>query len=345
MSATVLDPSSRPKSIWSRLLRRDTTRFVGIDIGVDQVHVASLGGPSDDTNRSAESLQWLARSKFALPIDPYQPPGPNLVDTVCETLRECLPRCVDGERQFAAIALPLPWIHYETTPSAEIAQSRSTCNTMFGRSVFRSHAHVNDWPVCDGSSQHIIAATAENAACRVAQTIASIGYQVQSILPHGEVLIHAAEELTAVQPSVVVLLQPQGGLVATDNHGRCGMCRALPALDATDGPVDSVERIESWLETVAKEITATVRYVDRLSGGTSFNRPVLLCGDIAKIRGVDEALATLLEHPVATWQFSRWTRPRGWDDCAADITRDDPCRAVALSLAYSAAAGHLEGSR
>jgi len=345
MPATALDPSSRPKSIWSRLLRRDSTRFVGIDIGVDQVHVASLGVPSNQDNQSAESLQWLTRSKFALPIDPYGPPGHDLVDTVCETLRECLPRCIDGEHQYAAIALPLSWIHYETTPIAEIAQSQVACDAMFGGSVFQSHAHLNHWPVCEDSSQQIIAATAENAACRVAQTIARIGYQVQGILPHGEVLIHAAEELTAVKPSVVVLLQPFGGLVATVNLGRCGMCRALPACNATDGPVDSVERIESWLETVAKEITATLRYVERLEGGDSSDRPALLCGEIAKIPGVDEALATLLEQPVATWKYAQWIRPRGWDDGAPQFTRDDPARAVALSLAYCAAAGHLEGSR
>ncbi len=345
MSATLLEPSSQTRSLWSRLLRRDATRFVGIDLGVDRVHVSSLGGLGGQSLRSPQSLQWLSRSQCSLPIDPHCAPGPDLVETLCETLRECLPRCVDGEHQYAAIALPPPWIHYETTSLAEIARSQSTCDSMFGASIFQSPAHLNHWPVCDGSGQQVIAATAEKAACAVAQTIASVGYQVQSILPHGEVLIHAAEELTAVPPSVVVLLEPFGGLIAIENLGRCGMCRPLPACGQTDGPIDRVERIEAWLETVAEEVTATIRYVDRLRGASSSARPVLLCGDVATIAGVDEVLATFLERPVATWQYAKWIRPQGSRDRGEEITRDDPSRAVSLSLAYCAAARHFQGSR
>lgn len=337
MIASHIAPLTQQTSVWSRLRSKDITRYVGIDIGVDQVHVAVLGRPGSNEGGTGSGIQWLSRARFQMPVDPFSPPAPDLVDTVCESLREKLPRCVDGERQLAAIALPLPWIHYETSPLTELKSGQANCQTMFGGSVFRSPAHVSNWPICEGKPEQVIAATAEQAACRVAQTISRLGYRVQCILPHGDALIRAAEPMAAVKPKCVVLLHRYGGLIATENYGRCGLCRSLPDCHLPEGLPEDAARVETWLEVIAAEIEATLRYVERLRGPAKHGGPVLVCGEMATIPGIDELLATMLDDPVAVWRYSIRLRPRGISDASSDVTRVDPARAVALSLAHAAA--------
>ncbi len=337
-----------PTAVWPRQWMQATTRFVGIDIGVDRVQVASFGSldsRSTGVENPNASLSWLSRTEFELPIDPSRPPTPSLVDSICETLSECLPRCVDGERQVAALALPLPWIHYETVPSSELADSQAMCDSMFEASVFQSPAHLSHWPVCDGKQQQVVAAAAEFAACRVAEATASVGYRVQSILPHGVALIHAARELTSVAPHSVVLLERFGGLVCVNNANRCGLCRALPACGQTDRSHEYIDQLEPWLEEIASEVTATSRYVARLAGRSNSHDPVLIAGSVAQIPGVDELLATLLGRPVATWRYASRIRPVGANDPDNDFTRLDPSRAVAISLAQCAASRFSIGGR
>lgn len=338
MLANVQSDSLMPALSWSQLWRRDSTRFIGIDIGASEVHVSSLGPPSpQQITDTRHSLRWCSRSRFDLPVNPFRPPSADLIDVICETLVDRLPRCVDGDRNIAAIALPTSWVHYETNLPAELEASRANCDTMFRESVFRSSAHVRHWPACDGSEQQVIAATAESAACRISQAIASIGYEVCSILPHGEALIHVAQETCSIDPCAVVALDWCGGIVATNNAGKCGLTRALPAFDVGNGIPTDVEQMESWLESIASEITATTRYVQRLSAQTPGKRPVLMCGNVAKVPGVDVALATMLGIPVASWRYSRRLRPVGAADPADDVTYHDPSRAVSVSLAYCAA--------
>ncbi len=370
MLASSTPSSSYSKSFWSSLLKRDVTRFVGIDIGVNRVCVASIGRSEEERNdnpSSASSLAWFSRTQFALPVDSSRPPDADLVDTVCETLSDRLPRCVDGERHLAAVALPLPWIHYETASANELEQSQKNCDAMFGASVFRSPAHLCSWPVWEGKPQRMVVATAELSACRIAETIARLGYQVQHILPHGVALIHAAQPLTTIVPSAVVLLEFYGGLVATAEAGptdvqdlgttgpsevlhnrwtgHCGLCRPLPAFTQPSQVHADINQLEPWLEEIASEIDATMRYADRLTGKPKSSHPVLISGPVAQINGVDQLLATLLGRPVATWRFSSTRRPGGQSDPAGDVTFHDPSRAVAISLAHCAAWQYRSGGR
>ncbi len=317
---------------WLRPFAAQSPRFVGIDIGIDRVRLATLG---NDRATESRALGWLTQSEFPLPIDPQSPPRPDWVDVVCEVLTDRLPRCVDGDRNVAMIALPLPWVHYQTTPKTEIAAIQTQCDSMFTASIFQSRAHVSSWPIVAGKDQYLIAATAESAACRIAESIAAIGYQVQGIVPHGVALLHAAPMLTSLMPSVVLLLELSGGLIALQNQNGCGLCRHLPAFSHPAGKRPYLEDVEPWLQEIAGEVQATSRYASRLGGEIESPTTLFVCGEASQIDGVDAALAAMLNRPVAAWRYAGRRRPKQ-PSGHVDAGRLDSSMAVSLSLAYCA---------
>jgi hypothetical protein len=239
---------------------------------------------------------------------------------------------VDADHNHAVISLPLPWIHYQTTSESEIAATQSGCDAMFAASIFQSTAHLSRWPVVAGKDQYLLAATAESAACRIAESIAGIGYHVQAILPHGVALLGAAPTLTSLTPSAVLLLELSGGLVALRNDDGCGLCRNLPACSIPAGQQPFLEEIEPWLQEITSEFNATSRYAARLSGEVDRQSPILICGRAGHIQGMDAALATMLGRPVAVWRYAGRARPH----CHASIldpNHSDANIAVSLSLA------------
>ncbi len=321
---------------WLRRFVRDKTRYVGVDVGVDHVRVATFGTKHDSQGGADRAaFSWLSQSEFPLPVDPQLPPQPDWVDLVVDCLRDRLPRCVDGELSAAVVALPIPWIHYQTTVEADISTSQSQCDAMFATSIFRSNAHLTKWRVTADKEQYVVAATAESAACRIAEVISEVGYRVQNILPHGIALLQAASPLTSMTPSAVCLLELSGSLVAMQNEYGCGLCRNLPACDLATGERIYLEQIEPWLQEIATEVNATCRYAARLSGGLDAQSPVLICGRAAQIQGVDAAIATMLGRPVATWRYVGRSRPRH-HQLGLDAQSVDSSSAVSLSLAYCA---------
>lgn len=315
---------------------RQKPRFVGIDVGVQQVRTVGLG-----TRRGDRRLGWVAASEFSLPIDPSSPPPPDWVEVVASALSDQLPRCIDGESNLAMIALPLPWIHYETVAAEQIQASEQQCDAMFAASLFQSPAHVCHWPLTPDCEQHVLVATADAAAVRVAEAVAEIGYNVAGILPHGVALAHAAKPLTSVDAVCGVLLEPSGGLVAMFDRDMCGLCRSLPPGEdvvTQFGPDVDVADLQPWLEDVAEEINATCRYSYRLSGTGHAGGAVLIGGAVAAVPEVDVVLAKCLDRPVAKWTYTGARRPASeqWRDDDS-LAEHDPCRAVPLSLAYAAA--------
>jgi len=346
MLAPATQSSGTQRSRWQRPLTRNHTRYVGIDIGIDRVNVATFGARHDRTPTSTgnPALRWLSQSEFQLPVDPQAAPQPDWVDRVVECLSERLPRCVDGDRNIAVVALPTPWIHYQTTPKTEIQASQSQCDSMFATSIFQSDAHLSKWPVVTGTDQYVIAATAESAACRIAEAIASVGYHVQRILPHGVALLHAAPMLTSMTPSAVLLLELSGGLIALSNENGCGLCRNLLACGTPTGEQHYLDEIEPWLQDIATEVSATSRYVARLNGPIDTQSPILICGRAAHINGVDEAMASMLGRPVATWRYAGRSRPRR-QASILDSQRSDSGMAVSLSLACCGIEGSAAARR
>jgi hypothetical protein len=320
------------------LLRRFSsgcTRYVGIDVGIDRVNVSVLGSASDSpkSRTAKKSCGWISQSEFRLPVDPQAPIRPDWVDLVADCLADRLPRCVEGDRNNAVIALPTPWIHYQTTSQAELVASQNQCDAMFSTSIFQSGAHIARWPVVTGKSQYMIAAISEAAARRVAESIASVGYRVRNILPHGVALVHAASSLTSLAPSAVLLLETSGGLIAARDEYGCGLCRTLPPCRVQPSGHYYLDELEPWLQLIASEIKATSRYVSRLNGPVTAESPVLICGGAATIDGVDAALASMLGRPVATWRYAGRLRPSGQQP-DSDPRRSDAANAVSLSLAF-----------
>ena len=329
-------------------------RFVGIDVGVQQVRTAGFG-----TGRGERRLGWLAASEFELPIDPTAPPPADWVERVAELLSDRLPRCVDGEANLAMISLPLPWIHYEVVAGEQIVASRQQCDAMFAASLFQSPAHVCHWPLDASNEYQVLAATADTAAVRIAEAVAEVGYDVAGILPHGVALAHAAKPLTAVDAICGVLLEPSGGLVTMFDGEQSGLCRGLPPheeVTALFGSGIDVVDLQPWLEQIAEEVNATCRYSERLGevGGSDrpgepdrsreSDRPVLIAGAVAAVPEVDVVLAQYLERPVAKWSYAGSRRPVSDQLHPADsLAEQDPCRAMPLSLAFAAASRSAGG--
>ncbi len=343
---TQTTPSSyRSRRSWLQRLSPSSTNYVGIDIGVDYVKVATLGEKRDSVRSSRSSeIGWLSRAEFPLPIDPSVPPSPEWVDIVADVLEQRLPRCVDDEFNFAVLSLPATWIHYQTTPKAELGATKSQCDEMFGASIFQSDAHLSAWPAVGGKDHLVVAATADSAARQIADAVANTGYDVQGILPHGVALLMAAPALTSLTPWAVLLLERTGGMVAMRNELGCGMCRNLPACPiASDEPL-FLDEIEPWLANIASEVEATQRYTSRLSGEQDKDSPILVCGRTAQMAGVDVALATVLGRPVATWRYGGRHRP-SQSAPLLDPQHSDASMAVAISLACCSLQGKGQTGR
>lgn len=311
---------------------------MGIDIGIGRVNTATLGSqPRNSAGRSNGTCRWLSKSEFEIPIDPRQPPPPDWLDIVTATLVDRLPRCVDGQRVVASIALPLPWIHYQTASPAEREIIQSQCDQMFGDSIFRSDAHLSAWPACSEHGKTMIAATARRSAKHVADAVASIGFDVHSILPHGVALLEAAPALTSLTPPVVVLLEFSGGLLAFRGPTGCGLCRILPACEIPVEETTGSEQIAPWLGEIADEILASENFWSRIGGTCDAESPLLLCGGAARVPGVDALLASMLARPVACWQYAGRTRPQ---TSRCDNESADSELAMSLSLACCSSQPH-----
>lgn len=363
MLAPAAQPSVITASGWWPFADRHRS-YVGIDIGVDHLEIAALGLRSERSSKTRRtgSLAWRASWGVELPIEQSATPPTNWVDLIAERLADRLPRCMDGDRNHCVISLPLPWVHYQMSDVAELDTTHRQCNAMFSSSLFQCDAQMRHWPVALGGDARMVAATADDAASRIAEVVSSVGYQVEAILPHGVALIHAATDLTSVKPAAVAILEFSGGLVSVEERSACGLSRYLPACELAVDRRPYVSELEPWLQQVASEVTATFRFADRLGGTVNPDLPLLLCGRVAEVPGVDSLLANLLGRPVANWRYAGRSRPRcsrsaagcpdpeqrsieqtGSDTDFGELNRhlnpvqlSDAGVAVALSLAFSA---------
>ncbi|MGI9473857.1 MAG: hypothetical protein ACR2NZ_20105 [Rubripirellula sp.] len=331
----MLSVSSQPqqtlKPTWACRLVGGRVSHIGIDIGIDRVKVATLGSPR---GRSEPGLQWVAQSEFPLPVDPQKPSPENWLELVVEQLQKRLPRCVFGNQNFAWISIPLPWIHYQTTTRADLESSRSQCDAMFEASLFQSRSHIVHWPIASDTDSLVVAATAHDASLRVAEAIGKIGYDVQGVVPHGVALINAASTLTSLTPTAVLLLEQTGGLITLRNHNSIGLCRSLPALRHSEDGFPTRDVLDPWLREVSSEVNATIRYAARQGDQIDTDSPILLCGEVAHRKGIDNDLATLIGRPVATWRYAGRNRPAN-QTSIFDPNASDSSMAVSLSLACS----------
>ena len=355
-----------PQNCFHRLWRRgrpggrSRRHYVGIDIGVDTVRVAALTRPGNQ-----QPLTWSLADEFSLPIEPSGEPPADWVERIVGRLWERLPRCVEDGNYRTTLSLPVPWIHYETVLKPEREARQQHCHAMFGESLFCSQANVKLWPIAPGSDHEVLAATAESSSLEIAETVAQLGYDVCAILPHGAALAKASAWLTSIHSPCIALLEPTGGLAAINRipspsqiqqgelTGTCGLCRSLPACEElTTSPLESMLAIdvEPWIDEIARQIKATIRFANRNGTGADDSDPILICGSAAVLPGLDQALAARLERPVATWtytgQFRSDVANHASRQNADDPASDDACYGVALSLACCAAIGErLEAGR
>ncbi|MEM8666841.1 MAG: hypothetical protein AAGG48_04960 [Planctomycetota bacterium] len=336
----MLAAATRSSRIFSRLtgLPRKHVNYLGIDIGVDRCKIATFSHAhvGEDPVSSQTPIAWTANWEFGIPVDPSVAPPSNWIDLLVNQLSERLPRCVDGDRNLCNISLPLPWVHYQISSRSDLDLARRQCNEMFENSLLKSAAFLRHWQAGSESDSLVVAATAEQAATRIAQVVADTGYEVKSLLPHGVALIHSANALTQLQPSAIVLLESTGSMVSVVERTACGLTRLLPPCPVPTDRLPSIVELEPWLHEIANETEASFRYASRLRGQLNAEAPVLICGSLAEIHGVDRALANCMTRPIATWRYVGRQRPQTCSDALVIDQNSDAASAVALSLAYAA---------
>ncbi len=366
-------------SILQRLSRRGTahrkssatrsglgnTRCVGMDIDVDTVRVATLGRSKSNTlraNRSGvDAEQWTTYTKLPL-SGSSSPHGASSIDSPkklhrwTEQLLDVLPRTVDGYRSAATLCLPPSWTHYEMAREADLPTTIANCHTLFKNSIFQCNAEIRVWNACKTSDRMVVVAVPHQATLEIARGVRRLGYEVSGIVPHGLALASAASALTTLNPSCIAIIGRTGGLVSTigcgsDRDYLNGLCRpvANPASTASihSDQISSIDEIEPQLSAVAHEITATMSYANRINGyrgdQEKGNHPVLIAGDLAATPGLDEALASLVNLPVAVWRYVHPERPLS--SLSPTPIAIDAEAATSLSLAHFSAAMLQQGER
>ncbi len=335
--------------------RRSPSRFVGIDIGVRDITVASIDARETRADPKG-GLSWQTTHRCPTAIDPISAPTPDWISATIESLLDHLPRCVDGENNLTALSLPVPWVHYQVALGHDLQNSQLQCDDMFRNSIFQSPAQLAHWPVVgyqhgqpNEDDQYVVSAVAQRAACQVAAAVGSIGYNVQSILSHGVALIHAAQSLTSTTPRCIAMLNRDGGSVAIDHESGCGLCRTLPGLPvdvlrhAGNGPL-VLDDVRPWLSDIAAEITATIRYSDRANMCRSDDGMILVCGDCCTIPDLGQVLSKLTQRNVVIWGSAAQGQS-GDVKYSSGIQPVRRCNALASSLAHYAMQAAAKGRK
>lgn len=338
-----------PSTQRHRWFRKSLTSLVGIDIDVDEVRVVSLQPMKDRQN----CLAWRSWYRFPLPSAPDGEPTTQWLRSVVNRIEAGLPRSIDGDRHIAAISLPTAWTHYQTVSGHELDDVSKRYSEMFRQSVFQSPAQMSHWPVVGThhgnpsvEDQYVVAAAAENFAHELCERITNSGFTVQSVLPNAVSLAHAAETLTGLKAQMVLWLSQSAALIAVVHRSGVGLTRTL---DSVPLPLLSLEQpgraldqhsLRPYLAAVAEEIQCTTSFAARADMQPPSDLPVLLCGPLAEINGVDSTLATFSRKPVAVWRYAGLTRPTALahqrKSESGDLPQTDASFANALSLALAA---------
>ncbi len=174
-------PTQRFNSVFTRKASRRAS-FVGIDIGVQEVRVATLGFQSGD--KSTQRLHWKSKFRFESQTGGPAEPSPEWIQGIVDTLLTRLPRCVDGETQLTAISIPISWTLYQTVPFDGHESAKSESDEVFTQSIFNSRSHTAQWPVVSPDAgdvtdhPFILASVSEQLACQLVSSICELGYKV-----------------------------------------------------------------------------------------------------------------------------------------------------------------------
>jgi hypothetical protein len=339
----------RRGSTWPR---RRIDSYVGVDIGSGEVRVAVMRA----TDPRGNLVHWAGYHRFPIDIQPPDRIRPEQLHAVIDAIGDRMPRCIEGERNLAAVALPLRWTRYQTIEGQQVAATEAENDQRFQSSAFQSPAQVCHWPVVGihhgvpcPEDQYVTCAVPRRIARDIADRISGLGYAVETMLPHGVALAQAAEPLTGVRPQSVIWLGHHASLIAVLHRSGVGLVRMLPP------PMQSIPDWETnWrhldafsvrphLSRIATEVESTLRYAARADMSPIGNQPLLLAGTLAELPGVVEFLANRLQLPIAPWAYlgrNRPTPPASLQDAAPEtIRRHDARYATALSLAWAAATG------
>jgi hypothetical protein len=332
------------------------TRWTGMDLDMSVVRVAAIGRLANASARpvdgSRNSRQWTTYTKLPL-SDTASPNGDFSIDSPTqlrrwiEQLLDVLPRTVEGYRNCVTLCLPPSWTHYEMTREGDLSLAIANCHALFQNSIFQCDAQIRVWNSSKATDQKVIVAVPYQATIEIARGIRRLGYDVAAIVPHGIAIASAAPALTTLNPICVAMINRLGGLVSTigcgdDPDQPIGLCRHVPRpASAASNDLENVgllDEIMPQLNSLAREISATMSYANRMNDVRGHedkeNRPVLIAGDLAATPGLDEALASQINLPVAVWRYVFAERPLS--SLSPSLELIDAEAATSVSLAHLA---------
>ncbi len=350
-------------------LGRSSTRCIGIDLDIDIIRVSSLGRSSSHTKHRGKYV-WNTYNQIQLPslvadgpsVGSEKSAANNEIDSPqrlgewISNVIELLPRSVDSFRNAVSISLPPSWTHYGMVRQSELAAANENCDAMFRGSIFRSDAHTRSWDAGKQTDHVMMASVAKQPTLDLARRIRSLGYEICGIFAQGMALGGAAHSLTTLNPRCVAVLGKDGGTISMlgcdpDAGKPTGLCRQLrglpPASRSSFSQLMSLEDLQPWLDQTAQDIGATLDYANRLNQVWEDHavdaRPVMIAGDLAPIPGLDVAIASRIQKPVAVWRFASDERPLS--TTVPTPASVDATAAVSLSLAHLSASLLRRGSR
>ncbi len=319
------------------LASRREVRYVGIDLDVEAIRIAIIRKqdtyPIWDSSINL-SLQENGATGIGEAID-----SPQSLECWIQRVLRVLPRSGEGFRNRVAISLPSSWLHYEIIGQNERATATTTCDSLMKDSLFQSEAHTQCWSAGANTDRLMLAAVSKQATLKLVRGIHLLGYEVAGVYPAGIALSLAAKRLTTLTPRCVAYLSRFGGSVSTlkvssVGSSESGLCRKLPALNTKIRGAISIDNIAPWLDTIAQEIDATLKYSRRLDQTPNDSLPIMLAGPLAAISDIDAAIASRIQFPVAIWRYAGAKRP------GVSVTYDnefgEAADAIALSLAHFA---------
>lgn len=307
-------PMNRLRSLARRFAPSTQKRFVGLDCGWDEMHLAVLHVAKDNKLHLSELRRIPLATKDSV----------HASKTWFRTLVERLPQVVGDANWHTNVAPPSRWLQARwASPDEEDhagPRRRGDRSLLYRWTVSAPDASAAMQQCIHGDKQRV------QSLC---ESLAEVGFDVRRVMPKSVAIAQAATHI-GLRHAGVVTTGRDGGEVVFDNEGDVTVCRFID-----QGTADGVVQ-HPVQEATANEASRAIRFAMRFGAKwPTADRPVLLAGPLAKTTDWARQVAIGLDAPVANWQYPAVTdQIASWGLPSQSSTRF----AAALSLAIDAAA-------
>lgn len=306
--------ASRLRSLARRFAPSSLQRFVGLDCGWDEMHLAVL----QVTKNGSLHLSELRR--IPLVSDAAEHASEDWFQTIVKRL----PQVIGDANWKTNVAPPSRWLQARwASPDTTVADKMDAED---------GHSLLYRWSVsageASGSMQQCIHGD-QRLLRKLCESLDQAGFDVRRVMPKSVAIAQAATHL-GIRHAGVITTGRDGGEIVFDNDGEITVCRFIDQ-GVADGVIQHPVH-----EATANEASRSMRFATRFGAQwPSEDRPVLLAGPLADTTDWARQVAIGLDAPVATWHCPPLSR----EIAGRCRPSQDPARfAAALSLAIDAAA-------